>query len=353
MTKILNVFNKINSLRERYYKASIGKDALIKLISETEVADQVYNSNAIENSTLSLEETEKILLQIDLDRFISQREIFEAKNLARVVSYINQKAKEQELTLEVIISLHQMLIANIRDEVAGRFRKDNEFVRVADHIAPNPKEVPQRLEKMLAEYNAASHENIIKRIDAEMIGRLADDSQNLYPLLEVVALAGDGNYCEIGVLHGGSLCAVALLKKELGHLSTCYGIDPVDGYYPGKPFHKAVDPISKVPVTLETVNRNIKHFELDNVEVIKALSHPFPIDKRFAVTYIDGDHWGQGPWLDWQSVREITRKFVVFDNCDQIHPDVITACKKAVKDDNWELHKQTGIAFILRRVDRD
>jgi len=164
MTKILNVFNKINSLRERYYKASIGKGALIKLIAETEVAEQVYNSNAIENSTLTLEETEKILLQIDLDRFITEREIFEAKNLARVVSYIDKRAKEQELTLEAILSLHQMLIANIRDDVAGRFRKDNEFVRVANHIAPNPKEVADRLAKMLAEYNAASHENIIKRI---------------------------------------------------------------------------------------------------------------------------------------------------------------------------------------------
>jgi len=64
MAKILNVFNKVNFLRERYYKASTGKDALIKLIAETEVAEQVYNSNAIENSTLTLEETEKILLQI-------------------------------------------------------------------------------------------------------------------------------------------------------------------------------------------------------------------------------------------------------------------------------------------------
>lgn len=164
MTKTLDVFNKVNSLRERYYIAAIGKDALIKLISETEVAEQVYNSNAIENSTLTLEETEKILLQIDLDRFISEREMFEARNLARVVSYIDKRAKEQELTLEVILSLHKMLISNIRDDVAGRFRKNNEFVRVGNHIAPNPKEVVGRLEKMLAELNAASHESIIKRI---------------------------------------------------------------------------------------------------------------------------------------------------------------------------------------------
>jgi len=164
MAKVLHIFNTINRLRERYYAASIGKQSLIKILSEAEVAEQVYNSNAIENSTLSLEETEKILLQIDLDRYISEREIFEAKNLARVVSYINTKAKEQELSLEVILSLHKMLIANIRDDIAGRFRKAGEYVRVADHIAPGPEEVTGRLEKMLAEYNANSHENIIKRI---------------------------------------------------------------------------------------------------------------------------------------------------------------------------------------------
>lgn len=164
MAKVLNVHNKINLLRERYYKVSTGKDSLIKLISEAEVAEQVYNSNAIENSTLSLEETEKILLQIDLDRYITEREIFEAKNLARVVSYIDKKAKEQELTLPVILSLHKMLISNIRDDIAGRFRDSGEYVRVGSHIAPRPEEVIERLEKILSEYHATNHKSIIPRI---------------------------------------------------------------------------------------------------------------------------------------------------------------------------------------------
>jgi Fic family protein len=164
MAKMLSVLSKINSLRERYYKASIGKEALIQLVSEAEVTEQVYNSNAIENSTLTLEETEKILLQIDLDRFISEREIFEAKNLARVVSYINTKAKEQELTLDGILALHKMLISNIHDDIAGRFRAGGEYVRVGSHIAPAPEEVVERLEKMLAEYHAGHHESVIKRI---------------------------------------------------------------------------------------------------------------------------------------------------------------------------------------------
>lgn len=95
---------------------------------------------------------------------MSEREIFEAKNLARVVSYIDKKAKEIEPTLEVILSLHKMLISNIRDDIAGRFRKVKEYVRVGSHIAPAPKEIVERLEKMLAEYHASNHINIIKRI---------------------------------------------------------------------------------------------------------------------------------------------------------------------------------------------
>jgi len=160
MAKTLTFFNKINLLRQRYYRALTGKEALIQLISEAEVAEQVYNSNAIENSTLTLEETEKILLQIDLDRYINEREIFEAKNLARVVSYVDQK----ELDLDMILLIHQMLISNIRDDIAGRFRKEKEFVRVGSYIAPNPKEIISRLENMLSEYNASSQDNIIKRI---------------------------------------------------------------------------------------------------------------------------------------------------------------------------------------------
>src|SRR3989338_4009510 len=115
MPKIFGFYNKISELRKRFYKASIGKDHFLQVISEAEVAEQVYNSNAIENSTLSLEETEKILLQIDLDRYVSEREIHEEKNLARVVSYIDKRAKEQELALPVILALHKMLISNIRD----------------------------------------------------------------------------------------------------------------------------------------------------------------------------------------------------------------------------------------------
>lgn len=158
------VYEQIKFLRERYFKAKPGKEALLLLIEESEVSEQVYDSNAIENSTLSLEETEKILLQIDLDRYISERELFEAKNLARVVKYISTKAKETELYVDIILLLHKMLLSNIRDDIAGRFRKDNEWVRVGNYIAVNPALVLQAVEDLVIQYHSDFDIHIIKRI---------------------------------------------------------------------------------------------------------------------------------------------------------------------------------------------
>jgi Fic family protein len=158
------VIEQIKLLRERYFKAKTGKEALLFLIEESEVSEQVYDSNAIENSTLSLEETEKILLQIDLDRYISERELFETKNLARVVKYISTKAKETELNVEIILLLHKMLLSNIRDDIAGRFRQDNEWVRVGNYIALNPALVIQAVNDLVIQYHSDFDIHIIKRI---------------------------------------------------------------------------------------------------------------------------------------------------------------------------------------------
>ncbi len=134
------------------------------MIDDTEVTEHVYNSNAIENSTLSLGETDKILLQIDLDRYITEREIFETKNLARVVTYIREKALGQNLNIDMILLLHQMLLSNIYDEVAGRFRQNDEWVRVANHIAVAPEKVQEKMEDLLIQYNGSLRDNIIERI---------------------------------------------------------------------------------------------------------------------------------------------------------------------------------------------
>ena len=50
-----------------------------------------------------------------------------------------------------------MLLGNIDDRIAGRFRQRNEYVRVGTHIAPAPEHVEALIEALLEDY-ASSHE---------------------------------------------------------------------------------------------------------------------------------------------------------------------------------------------------
>ena len=145
------VRTRIRDLRRDYETLRGGKESLLAMIDAAEIPESVYNSNAIENSTLTLDETERILLQQALARNVTVREIFEARNLSRVVEYTRDKAVAGELTRELIVLLHQMLIGGIDDEIAGRFRRAGEYVRVGTHIAP----APERIELMMA---AALHD---------------------------------------------------------------------------------------------------------------------------------------------------------------------------------------------------
>jgi len=91
---------------------------------------------------------------MEVSRDISVREVFEAKNLARVVSYIRNKVQEQEINKEIILFLHQMLIGGIDDSIAGRFRTTGEYVRVGSHVAPAPEHVEFMIDDALLEYKS-------------------------------------------------------------------------------------------------------------------------------------------------------------------------------------------------------
>lgn len=144
--------NQIQALKAEFDAFKKNKDSLLVMTDETEIPENVYNSNAIENSTLTLKETEKILLEMELSRDVSLREVFEAKNLARVIEYTREKVKNSDINKELILLLHKMLIDNIDDKIAGRFRATGEYVRVGTHIAPAPEHVELMIEEILSEY---------------------------------------------------------------------------------------------------------------------------------------------------------------------------------------------------------
>lgn len=155
---------QIQTLKNEYDCLRKGKESLLVLLDEAEIPENVYNSNAIENSTLTLKETEKILLELEVSRDISLREVFEAKNLARVISYKKNKIQGNKLDKELILLLHQMLIGGIDDKIAGRFRQTGEYVRVGTYVAPAPEHVEKMIDALLFDYENNHSNYFLDRI---------------------------------------------------------------------------------------------------------------------------------------------------------------------------------------------
>ena len=175
----LTRLQKISELFAQFQLKSKEQESLLMMVDDIEIAERVYNSNAIENSTLTLPETEKILLQLEISRHVSLREVFEAKNLALVYGYIKKTAPKQPLNIKMILLLHKMLLTNIRDEVSGRFRKNGEMVRVGEHIGLPPEFIEGRIQEILINYNSKIEIPFIHRV-----AMLHTEFESIHPFID-------------------------------------------------------------------------------------------------------------------------------------------------------------------------
>ena len=172
--------DRIDSLSEEYRKLAIKHKEAIKELTISELPEMVYNSNAIENSTLTLEDTEDILIRNQIRTDHEIREIYEAKNLASAIEYLMDNP-EKEISVELILKLHKTLLTNIRDEIAGRFRSGKEWVRVGTHIGANPEFVNGFIHDLVRDYNSDNGEYFL-----EKIAYFHAEFENIHPF-------GDGN----------------------------------------------------------------------------------------------------------------------------------------------------------------
>lgn len=172
--------DRINSLSEKYRKLAIKYKEAIKELTISELPEMVYNSNAIENSTLTLEDTEDILIRNQIRTDHEIREIYEAKNLASAIEYLMDNP-EKEVSVELILKLHKTLLTNIRDEIAGRFRSGKEWVRVGAHIGANPEFVNGFMHELVEKYNSDTDEYFLDKI-----AYFHAEFENIHPF-------GDGN----------------------------------------------------------------------------------------------------------------------------------------------------------------
>lgn len=172
--------DRINELSRKYRELAANNKCAIIEISLAELPEMVYNSNAIENSTLTLEDTEDILIRDQIRTDHEVREIYEAKNLAKAMEYLMNNP-EPKISVGFILKLHRILLSNIRDEIAGRFRFGKEWVRVGTHIGANPNFVNGFMYDLVEKYNTDNEMYFL-----EKIAYFHAEFENIHPF-------GDGN----------------------------------------------------------------------------------------------------------------------------------------------------------------
>ena len=145
--------NRLDKLFTQYQNIVKNNESALPEIAIAEMPEAVYNSNAIENSTLTLSDTEEIIFKNKVIKDHDIREIYEAKNLAAVTKEL-LKNPEQSLTTGYILGLHKMLLTGINNSIAGRFRSGKEWVRIGAHVGASPSFVSGLMSNLVNDYRS-------------------------------------------------------------------------------------------------------------------------------------------------------------------------------------------------------
>ena len=154
--RIENLFIIYSALKNQYPKGD-------RELTISEIPESVYNSNAIENSTMTFEETTEILLYNRIKKDSDLREVFEVKNLGNVIEKLLNSPNEK-LSINLVLALHRMLLSGIDNNAAGRFRSGDEWVRVGSHVGANPDFTNQLIFEAINIYNTDEKSYFLNKI---------------------------------------------------------------------------------------------------------------------------------------------------------------------------------------------
>ena len=153
---IINVendfFDEVDNLKKKLdSKRPIPKETL-KSLKESINLEWTYNSNGIEGNTLTLRETQVVLEGITVGGK-SIKEHLEAINHEQAILFLDELVKEDNpITEWNIKNIHQLILKEIDNENAGKYRKENVTIKGAAHIPPDYITVPELMEKLILNY---------------------------------------------------------------------------------------------------------------------------------------------------------------------------------------------------------
>ena len=147
-----NFFDEVDNLKKELdNKRPIPKDTL-RTLQEKINLEWTYNSNGIEGNTLTLKETQVVLEGITVGGK-SIKEHLEAINHEHAILFLNDLVKDDDpITEWNIKNINTLILKEIDDENAGRYRSENVTIKGATHIPPDFIKVPELMEKLILNY---------------------------------------------------------------------------------------------------------------------------------------------------------------------------------------------------------
>lgn len=147
-------FNRVDELKRQLDQHRPLSVAAVKNLRDVYRVEWTYNSNAIEGNTLSLIETKVVMedgLTIGGKRL---QEHFEVINHSEAISYIeDQVTQTAELDERTLKTIHHLILKNIDDENAGKYRSINVRISGSQHEPPHFLQVENAMQELFDWYN--------------------------------------------------------------------------------------------------------------------------------------------------------------------------------------------------------
>jgi Fic family protein len=173
----LDSYNKLESIKEHFQEEwdRLPPSAKEKELENISIAF-TYNTNAIEGSTITLEDAMEIIhYKISPNKPL--RDVRETEAHSKV--FLQMLKKNEKITKELLFQWHQGIFGETKSDISGKFR--DYLVRVGPHLAPDWQDVEELMQEFI------KFIEVNKKINpVELAGRAHYKFEKIHPF-------GDGN----------------------------------------------------------------------------------------------------------------------------------------------------------------
>lgn len=174
------LYERITRKKKRLDSLKPLSEAVLAKLRENFSIELAYNSNAIEGNTLTLRETRLVIEEGLAIKGKPLREHFEAINHQKAFEYMESILKGKDISEETIKRIHKMILNEINNEHAGRYRDANVKITGAAKVPPRFERVPGRMSEFVVYVNS----NPEKLNDIELASMIHYRFVEIHPFID-------------------------------------------------------------------------------------------------------------------------------------------------------------------------